>query len=220
MSSRVQIWHLVLLMGITSMAFFAKAGSPAGRPPGKGWDKVREEDGITIYRAEAESFGTNELVAILEANVSPAAAFTVVTDYDKYPQFMPYVKEAALLERSGGHDFVYMLVSPPVLSSRDYVMDIKPVAGDASTGGVFRTSWTLAPDKKPERDGIVRGKVNTGSWTLEPIDGGARTRFTYSLLTTIGGAVPQFIANKASVGATVDQMKAVRQRCEAAGKKQ
>src|SRR5207253_11035421 len=83
-------------------------------------------------------------------------------------------------------------------------------------GGVYRASrepveWTGAPD--PE-DGVVRLKVNSGSWTLEPLDGGARSRATYTLYTDPGGSIPAFLANSANSSALPELFAAVRRRAE------
>ena len=41
----------------------------------------------------------------------------------------------------------------------------------------------------------MRVKNNEGSWLLEPIDGGAHTRATYTLWTDGGGGIPAFLLN-------------------------
>ena len=64
-------------------------------------------------------------------------------------------------------------------------------------------------------DGVIRLKVNTGSWTMEPIDGGKRTLATYQLLTDPGGSIPTFIANKANTKALPELFARVRKRAEA-----
>jgi hypothetical protein len=57
---------------------------------------------------------------------------------------------------------------------------------------------------------VVRVTVNEGSWLLEPLDGGARTRATYRLLTDPGGSVPGFAADLANREALPGVLQAVR----------
>ena len=68
---------------------------------------------------------------------------------------------------------------------------------------------------RSRRPRVIRLKVNTGSWTMEPIDGGKRTLATYQLLTDPGGSIPTFIANKANTKALPELFSRVRKRAEA-----
>ena len=60
------------------------------------------------------------------------------------------------------------------------------------------------------KKGIVRTPTNDGSWLLEPIDDGKKTRATYLLFTDPGGSLPTWIANKANSGAIPDIFVALR----------
>jgi len=61
---------------------------------------------------------------------------------------------------------------------------------------------------------VVRLKIVTGSWTLEPIDGGKRTLATYQVLTDPGGRIPAFISNKANTTCLPELFARVRKRAE------
>ena len=74
------------------------------------------------------------------------------------------------------------------------------------------TTWTVSTEGPAESDKAVRLKVNDGSWTLEPLDGGKRTRATYYLYTDPGGSIPSWIANKANTMALPDLFEAIRKR--------
>ena len=54
----------------------------------------------------------------------------------------------------------------------------------------------------------------SGSWTLEPLEGGRRTRAVYRLLTDPGGSIPGFIANRANTSALPRLFAQVRKRAE------
>ena len=41
----------------------------------------------------------------------------------------------------------------------------------------------------------------SGSWTLEPLEGGKRTRAVYRLLTDPGGSIPGLMADRANTSA-------------------
>ena len=59
----------------------------------------------------------------------------------------------------------------------------------------------------------AEGKI--ADFTLEPLDGGTRTRATYTLCADPGGSIPAFIANSANSSALPELFAAVRRRAEA-----
>ena len=59
---------------------------------------------------------------------------------------------------------------------------------------------------------MVRIRLSTGSWSLEPIEGGQTTRVTYSIITDPGGKVPRAFADGATNAGMDGLMKAVRKR--------
>ena len=73
----------------------------------------------------------------------------------------------------------------------------------------------MSPAEVPEKDGIVRVKINTGAWILAPLAGGKRTRITYRVSTNPGGSIPTWLANKSNTTAIPDLFKAVRKRAAA-----
>jgi hypothetical protein len=84
--------------------------------------------------------------------------------------------------------------------------------GTSANGGVFRSEWTASPEAEPEVKGVVRIRLNDGSWVAEPISGGTRTRLTYTLLTNPGGLIPDFVANMSNTVAIPKLFKAVMKR--------
>src|SRR5207248_1626668 len=66
-----------------------------------------------------------------------------------------------------------------------------------------------------EKAGVdVRLKVNTGSWTFEPLGSGKRSLAIYQLLTDPGGSIPKFMANRANTTALPELFARVRKRAE------
>ena len=66
-----------------------------------------------------------------------------------------------------------------------------------------------------ERPGVVRVKLDTGSWLLEPREGGKKTFVTYYLHTDPGGSLPAWVADKANKSSMPDVMRAVRKQATA-----
>jgi uncharacterized protein YndB with AHSA1/START domain len=154
-----------------------------------------------------------ELRATSEVNAPPSAVFDVVTDFQHYPSFMPYTKDVRVLSwRSVNVLVEYSRVSAPFVSDRDSVNEVRLTRGSARNGGVYRTDWFTRPDAMPELAGVVRVRLNTGSWVIEPIDGGTRSRVTYSILTDPGGSIPRFLTDRSNSAFVPALFHAVRLR--------
>lgn len=199
--------------GLLVLVLAGHALALEARPPGPGWEEANRTDDLVIFTHENEQVGARDIVAVSEIDAPPAVVFRVLGDYDHYPQFMPYTKETRTLEKKSETRLtVYQRLSPPIVDDRDYAIDVTLTPGTDENGGVYRTAWTPLPEAVPPRAGCVRVKINSGSWVLEPLDGGTRTRLTYNLQTHPGGSIPAWVANRSNTVAIPELFKAVRAR--------
>lgn len=203
--------HFRCLVPVVALSFF---GVPLALTPAVAraddWKEVsRTKDLVVATRPRAGS-PIAEVRAVGRVAASPATVKAVLDDRDHYPQFMPYVAETRVVSANPGARtlIAYMRLDPPMVGERDYTIAVRDEP--RGTGGYF-TSWRLANDKgPPEKPGVVRVKVNEGSWLLEPEDGGAATQATYTLFTDAGGSVPSFVVNQANKRSLGDLFAAVR----------
>lgn len=193
----------------------------AGRvnSPGPDWTEAYHKNGLVIFTKDiAEG---RRVIAVSEVEAPPEAVFNALIDFEHYPEFMPYVKESEVLSRTGDNEVVtYARIAPPFISERDYPLKVRLTRGSAGSGDKFKGStykveWTALPEAKPEVEGVVRIKLNEGSWLAEPLNGGRRTRLTYTLLTDPGGLIPDFVFNLSNTVAIPELFDAVRKRSEA-----
>ena len=179
--------------------------------PGTGWTEAYRSAELVIFTKDVEK--GRRIVAIAEVDARPEVVFNVVNDFDHYPEFMPYVIESRVLSRNGDSEVVaYNRIAPPFVAERDYPLKFRMTRGSLANGGVFRSEWTASPETEPEVEGVVRIRLNDGSWVAEPISGGSRTRLTYTLLTNPGGMIPDFVANMSNTVAIPKLFKAVMKR--------
>ena len=171
--------------------------------------------GLAVYTREKPGVEVKEVKAVGQVNATPEKVFQVVTDYEHQVGNMPYVQDQAVFSRTEGEVTFWAVADFPFVSRRDWI--VKSRLEKNLPGGVWRAAWEPAsvPGVPPPEDGVVRLKVNTGSWTMQPIDGGKRTLATYQLLTDPGGSIPTFIANKANTTALPELFARVRKRAEA-----
>jgi hypothetical protein len=179
--------------------------------PGTGWTEAYRSAELVIFTKDVEK--GRRIVAIAEVDARPEVVFNVVNDFDHYPEFMPYVIESRVLSRNGNSEVVaYNRIAPPFVAERDYPLKFRMTRGNLANGGVFRSEWAASPEAEPEVEGVVRIRLNDGSWVAEPISGGSRTRLTYTLLTNPGGMIPDFVANMSNTVAIPKLFKAVMKR--------
>ncbi|MBI4678910.1 MAG: hypothetical protein HY748_15130 [Elusimicrobia bacterium] len=101
------------------------------------------------------------------------------------------------------------------MSNRDFTIKITWEPEPADGKAAYRSSWVAANEEGPApQPGLMRVLVNDGSWTLEPVDGGKRTRATYYLYTDPGG-IPGWVVNMGNKKALPELFKAVRTRSRA-----
>jgi len=109
-------------------------------------------------------------------DVPPAALMAVLTDFAAYPLFLPAMEEASVLARSdeGGRSTWTVRFAVRIVRRLAYTLRLE-------RDGDHRLRWSLL-------EGVFRS--NDGGWTLEPLDGGTRTRATYEVELDVGMFVP------------------------------
>ena len=108
-------------------------------------------------------------------NCTPQEFFSIVSDYEKYPEFLPEVKECHLISEEGGKKLVDYRIN--IIKDFKYTLWMKEIPGEL-------VAWEFA--------GGDLFKVMNGFWKLEEEAG--KTRATYSADTKFKLFVPGPIA--------------------------
>ncbi|RKH67374.1 type II toxin-antitoxin system RatA family toxin [Corallococcus llansteffanensis] len=122
--------------------------------------------------------------------------FDVITDYDRYAEFLSEVKKVSTSQRQGNTVQVHYEVD--VVKTIRYTIKVTEERPK-------RMSWTF-----------VNGEVmkdNKGSWTLEP-DGEGKTRATYNVEMALGMLVPKAIVNGLVDNQLPKMLEAFKRRAE------
>lgn len=197
-----------LLAALVALPATALATDDGG--PGPGWTQANRNPEIAIYTRDGHA-GAREVYAVAELDADPADVFAVLIDYERYTEFMPYTAETTVLERSdASHLAVYQRITPPLVDPRDYVMEVS-LSLPASGQDAYTSHWSSTPDAVPQRDGCVRVRVNSGSWSAEPLPDG-RTRLVHRLQTHPGGSIPTWVANRSNTIVIPEMFRAIRRR--------
>lgn len=174
------------------------------------WELAENENGIRVWTREVPDSQIRELKAtsVIEAPVGRIRK--VLSDTEAFPEFMPYVEQARILDSGPGWRIVYQLVDPPLVSPRDYT--IRVTTSHDENSGQYVRRWTIANHHGPhEQEDVVRVKTNQGRWILEPVSD-QRTRVTYYLYTNPGGSIPGWVANQANSNSVPKLLRAVANR--------
>jgi coenzyme Q-binding protein COQ10 len=109
---------------------------------------------------------------------SPEKVFEVISDFEKYPEFLPEVKKVKVESAQGG------------VKDVTYTIDIKAKL----------ISYTLRHTPKPPHElswTMVRGEMmkgTDGAWVLKPVAEG--TEATYKIDLRLGALVPSMVERK------------------------
>lgn len=124
---------------------------------------------------------------------TPEQFFAILSDYEKYPEFLSEVKQCKIIENKGGKKLVEFHVS--VIKTFSYRMWMSETPGKSIT-------WTL------ESGDLF--KTSSGSWELEAA--GTKTKAKYAVDATFKVFVPGPVA-KALVNVNLpNMMKAYQDR--------
>ena len=196
-----------------ALALFAASSAQAldVKSPGPDWKEAYRTGELVIFTKDVEV--GRRIIAVSEVETPPEIVFNVLSDFEHYAEFMPYVEESRVLSRRGDTEVItYARIAPPFVSKRDYPLKVTLTRGSTLNGDIFKVEWRPSPDSWPEVEDVVRVKLNEGSWLAMPLDSGKRTRLTYTLLTDPGGLIPDFVVNLSNTVAIPELFLAVKKR--------
>lgn len=129
----------------------------------------------------------------------------VIADLERYPAFMPYVKESRVLPAEPAGDVLnYQRLSfgIPFVQDRHYLIRITEQRARDSEGGMtYALTWRLEAGLPPgvAPDAAVRVSVNNGYWILQPVkDQKSATDVRYCVFTDPAGSLPKWVVGLAN----------------------
>ncbi len=169
---------LTLLIGSTGLA------APLGD-----WKPVREVEGVTV-EARGTASGFNEHRGSAKVCTRLDVLEALVADTERFPEWLPYTRDAELLEASGDEVTYYVRSTTPwPLKDRDMVYRV--TRGSDGGDGVHLELVGL-PDHEPEHRGVTRMREARGEWWFSEAGDGLMIRYR---LFVDPGPVPAFVAN-------------------------
>ncbi len=148
-----------------------------------------------------------EVTARGVVHAPPHVVRAVIADVERYPAFMPYVKESRILGRdAAGALLNYQRLSfdVPFVSDRHYVIRIAEHRyRDRDGRPSYAFVWSLQEGLPPDAGrGAVRVSLNSGFWDLRPtagLDGSTDVR--YCVFSDPAGDLPRWVVGLANTEA-------------------
>ena len=128
----------------------------------------------------------------------------MLADLERYPAFMPYVKESRVLSRESAGDvqnYQRLSVGLPFVQDRHYVIRItEQEYRDVDRRRAWVFVWRLEDGLPPGASAnAVRVSVNSGHWDLRPVAGAeSATDVRYCVFTDPAGALPKWLVGLAN----------------------
>jgi ribosome-associated toxin RatA of RatAB toxin-antitoxin module len=160
-----------------------------------GWQAVLARDGLRLYNRAVPGAAVPAALARVRIEVPPARLFAVITDYDRFAGFVPYVTSSRVVHREAGLRRVSQhLRFPGPVADRHYVIESRDSV-TSSPQERWRVEWRLVPESDSPASGGTGITPNafTGYWELTPVAGGKATDAIYSLHFDPGGALPSWL---------------------------
>ena len=195
------------------------SGAPvAQRPPAEvaGWQPVATTESGRIYRRAVSGSSVPAIMIATRFEAAPARVRGLVTDYDSFAEFVPYVRESRVLAREGDRQWVlHRLRFPGPLAERAYVFE----SNDSVQEAVHRVDWQLSERQFEGIDlaGAVRPRRFSGFWELRPEAGGTATRARYAVHSDPGGLLPPWLVSRVTERYVQQVVEAMRGRLSGKG---
>jgi ribosome-associated toxin RatA of RatAB toxin-antitoxin module len=200
---RIFVWFFTWVFFAAGPSYAGETASQSilsvdGRLIRDGWHFVMEQQGIRVYNRPWPGSPMPEALAYTVIRVSPGRLYAVVTDYDHFAGFIPYVTRSRTLRQEGELRLVHQhLHFPGPLTDRYYTMASRAVSGKPENS--FRVEWQLVPESvgiAADETGIVPSAFS-GFWELIPGGSGTTTEAVYSIHFDPGGILPSRLATLA-----------------------
>lgn len=186
------------------LALLVTAASAARGDADRADDIHRLEAGeVLISTEDVPGRSVPRLKGIALIKAPPEKVWAVIEDCSNYKHTMPRTIESQELSREGNRVRCRLEFDMPFPFSNLWVET--EAVNSALPGRRYERAWSL-------RGGDFR--ENTGSWTLEPHDGGRFTIATYETLSEPNVPLPRFIIRMAQEITLPDMFAGLRRQLE------
>lgn len=179
-----------------------------------GWQPLTVKEGVTLERRPVTGSRYYEHRAVVELPVDPQAAAEDIWRALRNGD-MDALKRREILREGPSELLVYDQIRAPVVSDRDYVIEVKRSYDPSHRRTQFRC-WTVEGVGPPVARGHVRIPLIRAGWMVEPGFSGG-TRLTYFAYAEPGGYITAFMARGAQADRSMSEILHMAQRLRRLG---
>ena len=180
------------------------------QPRASPWTVVERDGPSTLSLREFDEDGIIQFRLTYRSNIAVRHFVDVLRNWRRHPEFFPHVVQRRCFQ-VGDQLYSYSRIDPPLISPRDYVLQLKETSG---RDGAFLSEFRTVNDVGPAPfAGVIRMPMMQGSWSLAP-DRGGGTLITYVLAADPGGSTPRWIGNRTTRRALTSTVDALVARVE------
>ena len=158
-----------LLAALAALAAHLLGGAPAARAQSAA-------PAVAVETRAIPGRDVKQVTAQGRIDATPHVVHAVIADLERYPGFMPYVKESRVLSREGPGDarnYQRLSFGMPFVQDRHYVIRVvereyRDAEGRRAWAFVWRLEDGLPSDARTD---AVRVSVNSGYWDVRPVAG-------------------------------------------------
>jgi hypothetical protein len=178
-----------------------------------GWEKVDEEDGITV---STRPVAGTRIVALRGEGVVPVEigkVLFVLVDDEHRTEWVDRMVESEVLERVSSFEYVvyHHFELPPPFSDRDYVYRGR-ARRSARTSKVYLDLRSEEHPSAPDTVG-VRAELVRGRYVLTPLADGT-TNVVVEILTDPKGLLPAWLVNLIQRSWPLETLRGIRRQVE------
>ncbi|HTA88672.1 MAG TPA: START domain-containing protein [Polyangiaceae bacterium] len=176
-------------------AFWASGLASANAPPASNWQKLAEEDGISVFGREVAGVSLLAMRGEGIVNAPILRVASVLIDTARAHEWVDSVAETRTLRQVSETEYVQWnhVATPWVLKDRDFVFSTK-LELDPKASQVALNYHSVIDPAAPKTN-YVRGEFIYGKFVLTSVDGGKRTQVLAELLCDPKGSVAKWMVN-------------------------
>jgi hypothetical protein len=193
------------------LALMSLTAPPSARPVGEvaparielprpGFELIANARGVAVYKNNSSDAVWIGAVGLIPA--PPEQVYAALLHYEQQVGKIGRVSEAMVLSRGPSDLFVYERLNLPVISDRDFVLQVTYGEDMARRWITYRAVSGHGPGP---RDGIVRVIRHDGQWELMSTQDGKATLARCEFRINLGGSLPLWMA-KAGAGREIPQL--------------
>jgi len=203
---------MTLLPALVLSAALAPAPAEAAAVPALQWEKIRERDGITVYRSTVPGTAVVAFKGDGRVDVPLLRVAHVIVDPSRGTEWVASLSESRILRRASPFEFLEYdrFAMPLFIKDRDFVSKVT-VEADAARHRVVIRFVSVEDPAQPPAACCVRGQLVRSVFELHE-EGPAATRVSAEILCDPRGALPKWLVNFFQKSWPVDTLQALRRQ--------